>query len=399
MNTEKIHALASEVEQKVIEFRHEFHAHPELSWKEEETSKKIESVLIDLGYENIRRGFYGTGSGVIADITGKEDGPLIAIRADIDALPLQEAVDDPWKSTCDGVMHACGHDAHAAVLLGVAHVLAALKEELPGRVRLVFQPAEEAGVNSGAPMLIEEGALAGVDAICGLHVWSTLEAGKIGFRSGPMMASADIWEIEVKGRGGHGSRPHEAIDPTIAAATIITTIQTVVSREIDPLETAVLSVGKIESGTAVNIIPETARIQGNVRTTNPQVRESMGGRISRIAEGIAAALRCEVKVDFIPIYPVTVNDAAMVGLLRETTGELLGEEALEELPFIMGSEDFSFYQQKVPGVLFFLGMGDPSKGTDAQHHSPNFRTNDSVLPNGVALLSSLAWRFLETFNR
>ena len=171
------------------------------------------------------------------------------------------------------------------------------------------------------------------------------------------------------------------------------------SREIDPLETAVLSVGKIESGTAVNIIPETARIQGNVRTTNPQVRESMGGRISRIAEGIAAALRCEVKVDFIPIYPVTVNDAAMVGLLRETTGELLGEEALEELPIIMGSEDFSFYQQKVPGVLFFLGMGDPSKGTDAQHHSPNFRTNDSVLPNGVALLSSLAWRFLETFNR
>lgn len=399
MNKEKVCALASEIEQKVIEFRHDFHAHPELSWKEEETSKNIESVLRELGYENIRRGFGGTGSGVTADLTGKEDGPMIALRADIDALPLKEAVDDPWKSTCDGVMHACGHDAHAAILLGVANVLASLKNELPGRVRLIFQPAEESGVRSGAKQLREEGVLDGVDGICGLHVWSTLEAGKVGFRSGAMMASADIWEIEVKGRGGHGSRPHEAIDPTIAAATIITTAQTVVSREIDPLETVVLSVGKVESGSAPNIIPETAYIQGNVRTTNPEIRASMGDRIRRIAEGIASALRCEVKVDFIPVYPVTVNDEAMVNILKGVTGKIMGEEALEELPIVMGSEDFSFYQEEVPGVMFFLGMGDSEKGTDAQHHNPKFRTNDEVLVNGVALLSSFACHFLETFKK
>ena len=395
MEFEKIRDLAKEFESKVIEFRHDFHAHPELSWKEERTSKVIESVLSGLGYENIRRGFDNTGSGVVADIAGKADGPFIAIRADIDALPLDESVNDPWKSTCNGVMHACGHDAHASILLGVAHILAAMKDEIPGRVRLIFQPGEESGLHSGAQQLISEGVLEGVDAICGLHVWATLEAGKIGFRSGPIMASADIWDIEVKGRGGHGSRPHDAVDPSIAAATIITTAQTVVSREIDPREAVVLSVGTIECGTAPNIIPEKARLVGNVRTTNPTVRDEIPVRLRRIAEGIGTALRCEVKVDFLPVYPVTVNDKGMVDILREVAGGILGEESLEEVAIEMGSEDFSFYQQKIPGVIFFLGMGDREKGTDAQHHSPGFKTNDAVLVDGMTLLSALAWRYLE----
>ncbi len=395
MDMERFRSLAKDLEEKVIGFRHDFHAHPELSWKEERTSKIIESVLKDLGYENIRRGFRGTGSGVAADIGGNGKCPMVAIRGDIDALPVDEAIDNPWKSKNAGVMHACGHDAHASVLLGVAHVLAALKDELPGRVRLIFQPAEESGFDSGAKQLVDEGVLEGVDAIWGMHVWAQLPTGKLGYRVGPVMASADIWEVEVKGRGGHGSRPHEAVDPTIAAATIISTVQTIVSREIDPQEAVVLSVGKIECGTAANIIPETAKLTGNVRTTSPVVRDEMPGRIRRIAEGVGSAFRCETRVNFLPVYPVTVNDKKMVELLVETAGSIMGEDALEEQEIILGSEDFSFYQEKVPGAFFFLGMGDPEKGTDAQHHSPVFRTNDDVLVDGVTLLSALAWRWLE----
>ncbi len=389
MKLEEIVKLSEELEEKVVKFRRDFHAHPELSWKEERTSKVIEQVLKELGFKNVRRGFDGTGSGVIGDIAGRKEVPMIALRADIDALPIEEEADVPWKSTNKGVMHACGHDAHAAILLGVAHMLASLKDKLPCKVRLIFQPAEESGVRSGARQLIEEGALDGVEAIWGLHVWSSLPAGKIGYRSGPTMASADIWEVEIKGKGGHGSRPHEAIDPTIAAASIVLSVQTIISRELDPQETAVLSIGRLESGSAPNVIPEKALIQGNMRTTNSIVRDELPGRIERIAEGIGRALRCEVKMNFIPVYPVTVNDPDMVETLKKTASAMFGDQSLIEMPIVMGSEDFSFYQQKVPGAIFFLGMGDPQKGTDAEHHNPTFKTNDEVLKKGVALLTAL----------
>jgi amidohydrolase len=389
LKLEEIVKLSEELEEKVVKFRRDFHAHPELSWKEERTSKVIEQVLKELGFKNVRRGFDGTGSGVIGDIAGRKEVPMIALRADIDALPIEEEADVPWKSTNKGVMHACGHDAHAAILLGVAHMLASLKDKLPCKVRLIFQPAEESGVRSGARQLIEEGALDGVEAIWGLHVWSSLPAGKIGYRSGPTMASADIWEVEIKGKGGHGSRPHEAIDPTIAAASIVLSVQTIISRELDPQETAVLSIGRLESGSAPNVIPEKALIQGNMRTTNSIVRDELPGRIERIAEGIGRALRCEVKMNFIPVYPVTVNDPDMVETLKKTASAMFGDQSLIEMPIVMGSEDFSFYQQKVPGAIFFLGMGDPQKGTDAEHHNPTFKTNDEVLKKGVALLTAL----------
>lgn len=395
VDLELIRNLVKGVEDKIIDYRRDFHAHPELSWKEERTSKVIESTLSGLGFENIRRGFDNTGTGVTADITGKANGPVIAIRADIDALPVDEAVDEPWRSSCEGVMHACGHDAHAAILLGVAHVLAKIKDNIPGTVRLIFQPGEESGIHSGAKQLVSEGVLDGVDAICGLHVWATLEAGKVGFRKGPIMASADIWEIEVKGKGGHGSRPHEAVDPSIAAATLISTAQTIVSREVDPREAVVLSVGTIDCGTAPNIIPEKARLSGNLRTTSPVIRDEIPDRLKRIGEGIGAAMRCDVKVDFIPVYPVTVNNGELVDLFVEVAGDLVGKDALEEMSIEMGSEDFSFYQQKIPGILFFLGMGDPTKGTDAQHHSPDFKVNEAVLADGAALLSGLALGFLK----
>lgn len=389
MKLEEIVELAEELEEKVIKFRRDFHAHPELSWKEERTSKVIEQVLKELGFENVRRGFGGTGSGVVGDIAGRKEVPLIALRADIDALPIEEEADVPWRSINKGVMHACGHDAHAAILLGVAHMLALLKDKLPCKVRLIFQPAEESGVRSGARQLIEEGALDGVEAIWGLHVWSSLPAGKIGYRSGPTMASADIWEVEIKGKGGHGSRPHEAIDPTIAAASIVLSLQTIISRELDPQETAVLSIGRLESGSAPNVIPEKALIQGNIRTTSSIVRDELPGSIGRIAKGIGSALRCGVKTNFIPVYPVTVNDPDMVETLKKVASAMFGDQSLTEMPIVMGSEDFSFYQQKVPGVIFFLGMADSQKGTDAEHHNPTFKTNDGVLKKGVALLTAL----------
>lgn len=389
MKLEEIVELAEELEEKVIKFRRDFHAHPELSWKEERTSKVIEQVLKELGFENVRRGFGGTESGVVGDIVGRKEVPLIALRADIDALPIEEEADVPWRSINKGVMHACGHDAHAAILLGVAHMLALLKDKLPCKVRLIFQPAEESGVRSGARQLIEEGALDGVEAIWGLHVWSSLPAGKIGYRSGPTMASADIWEVEIKGKGGHGSRPHEAIDPTIAAASIVLSLQTIISRELDPQETAVLSIGRLESGSAPNVIPEKALIQGNIRTTSSIVRDELPGSIGRIAKGIGSALRCGVKTNFIPVYPVTVNDPDMVETLKKVASAMFGDQSLTEMPIVMGSEDFSFYQQKVPGVIFFLGMADSQKGTDAEHHNPTFKTNDGVLKKGVALLTAL----------
>lgn len=389
MKLEEIVELAEELEEKVIKFRRDFHAHPELSWKEERTSKVIEQVLKELGFENVRRGFGGTESGVVGDITGRKEVPLIALRADIDALPIEEEADVPWRSINKGVMHACGHDAHAAILLGVAHMLALLKDKLPCKVRLIFQPAEESGVRSGARQLIEEGALDGVEAIWGLHVWSSLPAGKIGYRSGPTMASADIWEVEIKGKGGHGSRPHEAIDPTIAAASIVLSLQTIISRELDPQETAVLSIGRLESGSAPNVIPEKALIQGNIRTTSSIVRDELPGSIGRIAKGIGSALRCGVKTNFIPVYPVTVNDPDMVETLKKVASAMFGDQSLTEMPIVMGSEDFSFYQQKIPGVIFFLGMADSQKGTDAEHHNPTFKTNDGVLKKGVALLTAL----------
>ncbi|HCL79732.1 MAG TPA: amidohydrolase, partial [Synergistaceae bacterium] len=239
MDGKTMRKRAEAVADRVAAERRRFHEHPELSWQEVETSRFIEERLRALGLENVKRGFGGTESGVTADLVGVRPGRTVALRADIDALPLTEENDIPYRSKRSGVMHACGHDAHAAILLGVADVLAAMRDELSGRVRFLFQPAEEAGTNSGAPRMIEEGALDGVDAIGGLHVWSPLPAGTVGLRSGPVMASADIWDLTVQGKGGHSAMPHRTVDPTITASLVVTALQTVVSREMDPLDTVV----------------------------------------------------------------------------------------------------------------------------------------------------------------
>lgn len=394
MDQSKIRDMAGGLAAKMAETRRAIHAKPELGWKEVETSKLIEARLRELGCSNVRRGFKGTESGVVADIVGGKPGKRVALRADIDALPIREENDVPYKSTVDGVMHACGHDAHAAMLLGAAEILCKIKAGLAGSVRLVFQPAEETGYDSGAPAMIKEGALDGVDAIAGIHVWAQAPAGVFGLRKGPVMASADLWEMTIQGKGGHGAMPQGAIDPTVAVAYLISMLQTIISREVDPLESAVLSVGKVEAGSAPNVIPDKAVITGNVRTTNRDTRDGMETRIRRVIDGVSAALRVTTELKYTRIYPVTINDAEMVEVLGAVASETMGKEAVKELPIVMGSEDFSYYGEKVPAVFAMLGMGDAAKGSDKPHHSPHFNSNDDVLADGAAILAGFAARFL-----
>lgn len=389
---EKIRQLAENQASELTELRHYFHANPELSWQEIETTRKITGILRDLGFSNIRTGFGGTESGVTAEIgTG---GPVVALRADIDALPLTEENDVPYRSTRDGVMHACGHDAHATMLIGTARILAEIREDLPGTVKLIFQPAEEHGLKSGAKTMMEEGVLEGVDAIAGMHIWAPVSSGTIGFRNGPVMTSADAWEIKVTGKGGHGSMPHKAIDPTIAAATVITTMQTVVSREVDPQDIVVLSIGKVNSGSAVNIIPETATLSGNVRTTSRETREAIPEKMERIMKGICSATRCQGELIFHNLFPVNVNDETLNQIAKEAGLEMYGEEAVMDAPLVMGSEDFAYYGEQIPSTFFFLGSGNEEKGTNNQHHSTKFNVDDDVLPSGSAMLAGFAWKYL-----
>lgn len=393
MNIVSIIEKANALTEKITELRRRFHARPELPWLEAETSLFVEQYLRKLGLENIRRGFDGTQSGVMADLKGGKPGRCVALRADLDALPLEEENDVPYKSIHSGVMHACGHDAHAAILLGVAEILSSMRDELCGTVRFLFQPAEEAGMYSGAPRMIEEGALDGVEAIGGLHVWALLESGKLGYRIGSVMASADVWDLKIQGKGGPGALPHQAVDPTVAAATVVSTLQTVVSREIDPQETVVLSIGKLEAGTVANIIPDTARVVGNVRTTNPEIRARMQDIMKRVADGICAAMRCTANLVYTPIYPVTMNDPVTTKLMRSVAVDVFGAENIVELPVVMESEDFSYYGEKVPAAYVFLGIADEAKGTDNKHHSPKFNVDEEPLPKGAALLAGFAAKF------
>lgn len=292
-------------------------------------------------------------------------------------------------------MHACGHDGHISCLLGVAKLLAEMKDQLPGKVRLIFQPAEESGKRSGAKEMIAGGALDGVDAIGGMHLWSFVPTGIVQWKNGPVMASADGWNAVITGKGGHGAMPHEAIDPTIAAANFIGAIQTIVSREMNPVDTVVVSLGKLLSGDAFNIIPPKVELVGNIRTFNPKVREEMEGRLRRIADGIAAAYRCTAELNVDYYYPSVINHAGATDVLREAAKAIVGEENMQESPLLMVSEDFSFFQQKIPGTFYFVGVGSKEKGTDYPHHSPHFNIDDDGLPVAIAVMTSFAVSMLE----
>lgn len=396
MEIERIARLARSHRDEAIGLRHHFHSHPELAWQEIKTTEKIAGLLKEFGYGNIRKGFKDTASGVTADLNFQREGPCVALRADMDALSIREDNDLPYRSENEGVMHACGHDAHMAILLTAAKILAEIKDELPGRIRVIFQPAEEYGIESGADHMTREGVLDGVDTIAGLHIWSPLETGKVLYRYGPAMASCDKWEVKITGLGGHGAMPQTAIDPTMAAATFATTLQTVVSREIDPQDIAVVSIGSLQSGGTFNVIPETAEITGNFRAFRPETRAALGGMTKRIADGVCSALRCTAETVVTPFVSPVINDEAATTLLKETAEALLGPENVSETPPIMVSEDFSFYQEKIPGTFFFVGCGDPEKGTDTSHHHPKFNVDDDALEIGIQLMTSFVWKYLST---
>jgi amidohydrolase len=375
---------------EVVELRRFFHMHPEVAWKEENTTKKVAALLRDYGCENIRKGFGNTSCGVTAEIVGTSSGPCVALRADMDALPLQEENKVEYKSQNPGVMHACGHDAHTAMLLGAAKVLSGMKDSLKGKVRLIFQPAEEHGLISGADHMIKEGVLEGVDVICGLHVWSPLQSGKIAVRSGPFMAACDAWEAEIRGKGGHGSAPHMAEDPTIPASHVILALQSIVGRDVDPLETAVISTGKIQAGSAFNIIPERIQLLGTCRSFNPKIQDEIEEKIGSIVNGIAGSFQCSAEYKYTRYVPPTINDPKAADLVRNIAEKVAGKENVETAEMVMGSEDFSYYQKEVPGVFFFLGTGNQDKGTDNPHHSPRFNVDEDVLASGVQMLAGFA---------
>ncbi len=366
---------------QLVSIRREFHRHPEVAMQEEETSRRIRERLEALGIPYTVK----ARTGVVGRIHGSGDGPTVALRADIDALPIQEENEVDYKSRVDGVMHACGHDGHMAMLLGAAAVLNKLRGEFSGDIVLLFQPSEEK-IPGGALPLIEEGALDGVDYVVGTHLWAALPVGQIGVVHGAAMAAADEFRIEVIGKGGHGSMPHQTVDALVVGCQVVDALQTVVSRSVDPLDPAVLSVGTFQAGTNFNIIAPRAVMTGTVRSLSQDVRELIKSRMARIVRAVCDAAGAEFRFDYKEGYPPLVNDDQVTDLVEELARGLVGEANVVELRPNMGGEDFAYYLQKVPGCFFFTGGGNPEKGIEFPHHHPRFDFDEDALPIGTRLL-------------
>lgn len=375
--------LARDLQPCLVEWRRHFHRYPELSWQEHETSQTVARMLTQIGIP-IRK---AAGTGVIGSIAGKKPLPVVALRADMDALPVLESSDIPFCSQNAGIMHACGHDAHTAMLLGAAHVLSQCRDAFCGEIRLIFQPAEED--LTGARAMIAEGVLKDAGAIFGLHVWSHLDAGKIAIDAGPRMASADKFVIRVRGKGGHGAAPHHGIDAIPAAASVIANLQTIVSRHTSPFETLVITIGKISGGTAFNVLCAEVEMEGTVRCMKPGIRDQIPEAIERVVVHSCGAHRAEGRVEYITRTPVVVNDSDLSQIARTAAEALFGPDVLFSMGPSIGSEDFAWYGEKVPAVFAFLGTGK-SRGNVAPHHSPGFDLDESVLWMGTALYAKFA---------
>lgn len=392
MDAERIVALAEAERAYAIAARRHLHQHPELSFEERETAAFIAERLREAGYEP-RTGLGRNGTGLTAELVGGRSGPTIALRADIDALPVEELNDLPFRSQRSGVMHACGHDGHTAALLGAARAMASIREEIPGRIVFLFQHAEELPPG-GALELIEAGALDGVEHVFGLHQGPGLDVGQMGFSEGPRTASADTFKIVVQGRGGHGAFPHATIDPIPIAAQIVSALHHIVSRRVSPFEPAVVTVGTIHGGTKENVIPPDVSITGTVRTLNPAIREMMPGRIRELVEGIAAGWGATSSIDYLNGYPVLVNPPDMAEIAARAAEWFLPAGAVRRgEPPVMAGEDFAHYLHKVPGAFATLGVGTPGTTERGQPHSGAFLLDDAALPTGIAWYLSLVTNF------
>ncbi len=373
--------------------RRDFHAHPELGFQEVRTAGIVARELTSLGLE-VHTGIGGTG--VIALLEGIKPGPVVLVRADMDALPIQEETGAAYASQNPGVMHACGHDGHTAVLLTVARMLSTFRGELSGSVKFMFQPAEEG--MGGADKMIEYGVLTNpkVDVALALHVWNEKPVGWFGIAGGPVMAGAEIFKVKVHGKGGHGAVPHLALDPILAAAQIISALQGVVARNIAPLETAVISVCTIHGGDTFNVIPPMVEMTGTIRTFSQEVRSRVLERFEKTIHSVAEGLGCKAEIDLQILTPATVNKPDVAARIQEVARRLFPESNVDTANQItMGSEDFASVLQKVPGCFFFIGSANPDKGLVAGHHNPKFDIDEEALPRGAALMTAAVMDILK----
>jgi carboxypeptidase Ss1 len=385
-------AEAKLIEQEMIQTRRTLHEHPELAYHEKRTSKLVADRLESMGIE-VRRGVGGTG--ILGTLRGSRNGHVVALRADMDGLPVKEMADVEFRSKVDGVMHACGHDTHVAMLLGAAKILSKRKGELSGTVKFLFQPAEEHGGRGGAMPMIEDGVMnkPKVDYVFGLHIEATRRTGEFGVKEGVIAAAPDTFKVKIIGKGGHGSAPHETVDPIYVAAHVILALQGVSSRMIDPVRPFVISVGAVHSGTKENIIPDIATLDGTIRTLDEATRDVAKRKVADVARGVCRTFGAKAEVDFEKdAYPVTINDPKTTKEAIRVLKQIPGVK-VKKVEAMLGGEDFSRFLQKAPGTFYFLGTRNPSKGCVYPNHSSRFKVDEDVLKLGAASLAMLAFEF------
>jgi amidohydrolase len=375
---------------KLVEMRRHLHQHPELGFQEVNSAKYIAEHLSRLGIE-FKAGIAGTG--IAGLIKGKRPGKTIALRADMDALPISEQTGQPYASRNEGVMHACGHDGHMACLLGAATILSQLNGDFAGNIKLIFQPAEEGP--GGAKPMIDEGVLEGVDAIVGCHVWFDLPVGTIGFKYGAAMACLDAIDVTIIGKGGHGAYPHQTVDSIVVASQVISALQTISSREVSPVEPVVVTIGTISGGQAYNIIADQVTMKGTVRAMSPELRATLPERIERIIANVTKAMRAEYQFKYHFGYPPLINDEAMTGFVENIARKIVGEgKVIRVTQPTMGGEDMAYYLEKVPGTFAWVGMQNRDKGISYPHHTAKFDIDEDALVTATQLLVLSAIEYL-----
>ena len=388
-----IKAISKKIFQKLVKLRREFHQYPELFFNEFRTSERVAKELRKLRIPT-KTGIAKTG--VVGVLTGRKRGKTVALRADMDALPIEEQTGFPYKSRNKGVMHACGHDVHMACAIGAAVILSQLKDELNGNVKFIFQPSEEV-IPGGAKPMIQAGVLKNptVSGIFGLHCEPGIPAGKIGVKDGPFMAQVDDFDIAISGSSGHGARPHQGVDAIVVASQVIQALQTIPSRKIDPVEPVVISVGKIEGGTARNIICDRVMLKGTARSLSREVARKIPTLLKSITSGVTRAAGASFELIYSPGYPVLVNHPEATDLARGTITRIFGKQAIFEIKKPeMGAEDFAYFLQKVPGTFLRLGIRNPKKGAVYPWHHPKFTVDEEVIKMGAAVLAGVAFDFL-----
>ena len=379
--TIKIHPSVQPLESEIIETRRDIHKHPELSFQEFRTAKLVSERLQGLGI-SVREKVGKTG--VVGTLVGGKPGPTVALRADMDALPMQETSDVPYASIHDGVMHACGHDGHTAMLLGASKVLSEKREDIAGTVKFIFQPAEEGF--AGAKYMIEDGALEGVDEIYGIHLWNYQKFGTVGVKPGPIMAASDKFIIDIEGIGGHGACPQGTVDPIVVAAQLITALQNIVSRNTNPLESTVVTVGMMEGGTNFNIIPHHAKLKGTARAYTEENRNLIKQRMAEITAGVAATYGAKITLDYQDGYPPTINADEQAQVLLEAAQKIVGPNEAGYPYLSMGGEDFSYFAQKVPGCYFLVGSAPLDREPmSVPHHCSHFDIDERALLVGASV--------------